>query len=260
MLSTNQRKLIRSLKQKKFRDKYSMLVIEGDKITRDLLVSGELTNKNIVFISATIEWVQRNSDLASDVLSGVIIVNKSDMKVLSSFKTPSEVISVIHKPEIQFKSELLRTDISLVFEAIRDPGNLGTIIRTADWFGIKHIICSVDSVDVFNPKVVQSSMGGIMRVFAHYMKLTEVFQYAAGLKIPVYGTTMDGEDFYKTRIEAPAIIVFGNESTGISNKLSTHFNSKILIPDYPHGKSISESLNVAASVAIICSELRRRIH
>lgn len=258
MLSINQNKLIRSLHQKKYRDKHGMFIIEGDKLIRDLYTSGLLNAKNTVLNCATARWLEDAKVLNDKTFSGFMEVDYNEIKKLSTMMTPPEVFSIVHIPEYTYNPEILTTDTCLVFEAIRDPGNLGSIIRTADWFGIKNIICSKDSVDAFNPKVVQSSMGGVMRVNTHYMDLSEIFEEANNLQVPIYGTTMHGENFFDTPINNPGLVAFGNESKGISNQLSGYFTAKIRIPDHPAGTSGTESLNIAASVAIVCSELRRR--
>jgi len=258
MLSINQNKLIHALHQKKYRDKHGMFIIEGDKIIRDLYSSGELKTGNTVLNCATREWIENSSDMSSDVISEFIEVEYNEIKKISTMVTPPEVFSIVRMPQYNYHSEILTTDTVLVFEAIRDPGNLGSIIRTADWFGIKNIICSTDSVDAFNPKVVQSSMGGVMRVKIHYQGLTGIFKDANKLLIPIYGTTMDGDNFYDMTVQNPGLVVFGNESTGISDQLNEILSTRIKIPDHPAGSSGTESLNIAASVAVICSELRRR--
>lgn len=235
-----------------------MFLIEGDKIISDLLNSGELSPKNIVLFCASNEWLSRNDKLIEPFQGNIIEADSEQIKKVTSLVTAPGVMVVARTPKIVWQTDILKNDYTLVFESIRDPGNLGTIIRTSDWFGINNIICSNDSVDAYNTKVVQASMGGVMRVKIHYFDLKELFVTAERMHVPVYGTTMDGNNLYDTSLNRPGIIVFGNESAGISRKISEFFTSRVRIPDYPPGKSGSESLNIASSVAIICSELRRR--
>jgi TrmH family RNA methyltransferase len=258
MISINQQKLIRSLQQKKHREKQSLFLLEGDKIITDLLSTGEMSDQNTVMICASSEWIRKQSATGSPLLKNMIEARREDLKKLSALQTPPEVMAVMKIPATIFDPEILKSDLTLVFDQVRDPGNLGTIIRTADWFGIRKIVCSHGSVDQYNNKAVQASMGSVMRVQVHYTNLQELFITAARLKIPVYGTTMDGDDLFDTPVKNPGIIVFGNESTGIDPIYEPFFKTKLRIPDFPVGKSATESLNIASSVAVICSELRRR--
>ena len=325
MLSRNQQKLIRSLHQKKQREKHGLFLIEGNTIITDLVQSGQIHAGNLELLAATPEWLERTllkdpgreidhvqgkdpgreiehgqgKDPGREIEHGqgkdpvqgkapgreidhaqgknhgvpevsslsrlAVSADPADLKKLSGLVSPPEVIAVLKMPAeaantslVPFRPEQLREDVTLVFESIRDPGNLGTIIRTADWFGIRNIICSPDSVDTYNNKVVQASMGAVLRTRPNYMELTELFEAAGRFKIPVYGTAMDGADFYDTPVRVPGLIVFGNESRGISKSLETYFRQKIRIPDFPAGAPGTESLNVATSVGVICAEIRRR--
>lgn len=258
MLSINQSKLIRSLSQKKYREKHGLFVIEGSKIINDILFAEEFNNDNIYMICATNEWLQTYGDVLDKDQFLVVEASTEELNKVSGLQSPPPVLAVHRMPSYAFEKNILREDILPVFESVRDPGNLGTIIRTADWFGYKNIICSKDSVDLYNNKVIQSSMGAILRVHTHYMELAEMADLAERMKVPLYGTTMEGEDFFESSIKNPGIIVFGNESTGISQEIKRRLRSEIRIPDYPSGKSGTESLNLAASVSIVCSELRRR--
>ncbi|MCA1747502.1 MAG: RNA methyltransferase, partial [Bacteroidales bacterium] len=253
MISINQQKLIRSLQQKKQREKQALFLLEGDKIITDLLSTREMNDENTVLICATAEWLKNRSAIGSPLLKSITEAGREELKKLSAFQTPPEVMAVVKIPKAIFAPEILKSDLTLVFDQVRDPGNLGTIIRTADWFGIRNIVCSHGSVDQYNNKVVQASMGSVIRVQVHYSDLTELFNHAARLKIPVYGTVMDGDDLFDTPVKKPGIIVFGNESTGIDPLYETFFKAKIRIPDFPAGKSATESLNIASSVAVICS-------
>jgi RNA methyltransferase, TrmH family len=258
MISTSRQKLIRSLQQKKQREKLEMFVLEGDKIVTDLILKGELNERNTIFLCSTEEWIESRRSIGSPLLKSIVVTGREELKKLSTLQTPPGVMAVVKIPALTFDPALLKNDISLAFDQVRDPGNLGTIIRTADWFGISNIICNHGSVDQYNNKVVQASMGSVMRVQVHYTNLQELFVNAARLKIPVYGTTMDGDDLFDAPVKNPCIIVFGNESAGIDPLYEPFFKTKLKIPDFPKGRSDADSLNIASSVAVICAELRRR--
>jgi len=231
MISINQQKLIRSLQQKKQREKQALFLIEGDKTITDLLSSGEMNDENTVLICATGEWISYRSAIKSSLLKKVTEAGQEELKKLSAFQTPPEVMAVVKIPDSPFEPETLKRDLTLAFDQVRDPGNLGTIIRTADWFGIRNVVCSHGSVDQYNNKVVQASMGSVIRVHVHYTDLKELINHAVRLKIPVYGTTMDGDDLFDTPVKNPGIIVFGNESTGIDPLYEPYFKTKLRIPD-----------------------------
>ncbi len=250
--------MIISLKNKKQRDIQGLFILEGDKIISDLLISGELNLNNTVFICATSEWLGNWKQTFSNLLENAVIAEGDELKKLSSFQTPPLVMAVVKKPVYTFEPASLKEDISLAFDQVRDPGNLGTIIRTADWFGIRNIYCNIGSVDHYNNKAVQASMGSVMRVRVYYTDLQDLFSHAARLKVPVYGATMDGNDLFDTPVKAPGVILFGNESAGIDPAYDSFIKMKLRIPSYQAEMTSVESLNIASAVAVICSELRRR--
>lgn len=262
MLSQNQQKRIRLLHQKKQREQNRLFILEGNTIISDLLVTSEINSENLELLVATPEWMAQAALSDTRLSDRTVTADPAALKKLSALVTPPEVLAVMRMPAVSheesFRPEQLREGVTLAFESIRDPGNLGTIIRTADWFGIRNIICSPDSVDVYNQKVVQASMGAVMRTVPAYLPLDALFVQAGRFKIPVIGTAMDGEDLFDTPIKVPGIVVFGNESHGISTQLEPFFRHKVRIPDFPAGSSGTESLNVATSVAIVCAEIRRR--
>jgi len=262
MLSGNQQKLIRSLQQKKQREIHGLFLAEGNTIISDLVRSGELNTGNLELLATTPEWLQRNAPEVTSLSERTVTATPAELKKLSALVSPPEVMAVVRMPAGSsrelFRPEQLREGPSLVFESVRDPGNLGTIIRTADWFGIRNLFCSPDSVDTYNNKVVQASMGAVLRTRPVYIELPVLFEEAGRFKIPVYGTAMDGDNFYDTPVKVPGLIVFGNESHGISTHLEPYFRNNIRIPDFPEGASATESLNVATSVAVVCAEIRRR--
>ena len=179
-----------------------------------------------------------------------------EMKKVSRFKTPSGVIALVEQPAYRLDPPALLHDLVLALDGVQDPGNLGTIIRVADWFGIRHLMCSPDTADCYNPKTVQATMGAIFRVQVHYTALPAFLNEAAKI-IPVYGATLDGNNIYTQTLAQQAVLVLGSEGRGISPKVSAQLTAQLYIPSYPPLRSGSESLNVATSAAIICAEFRR---
>lgn len=248
MLSNNDIKRIKSLQQKKFRDQSGLFIVEGEKMVQEALESG-----------FKVEKVYYRSDIGEEC-----------MKRISALTNPSPALAVVHKPEdscIEDTSLLEDTiregGLFLALDTIRDPGNLGTILRIADWFGIKAVFAAKDTVDVFNPKVVQATMGAIFRVKMHYVDLIEVSGLVLGNGGKVYGTFLDGTDMYrkelKTGKDSPVVIAIGNESDGISSEMEKLVSDKLYIPPYPQNASGSESLNAAIATAITVAEFRRRL-
>ena len=248
MLSNNDIKRIKSLQQKKFRDQSGLFIVEGEKMVQEALESG-----------FKVEKAYYRSDIGEEC-----------MKRISALTNPSPALAVVHKPEdscIEDTSLLEDTiregGLFLALDTIRDPGNLGTILRIADWFGIKAVFAAKDTVDVFNPKVVQATMGAIFRVKMHYVDLIEVSRLVLGNGGNVYGTFLDGTDMYrkelKTGKDSPVVIVIGNESDGISSEMENQVSDKLYIPPYPQNASGSESLNAAIATAITVAEFRRRL-
>ena len=257
-LSQGKMKFIRSLQQKKARDQNKLFVVEGDKIVREYLNASKEKRCRIKYLCGTLDWMQRSTTLLEGAEIDVSRINYKDLKRISSLITPQEVLAVVEMNGPVYNPSILKNDLTLAFGSIRNPGNFGTIIRTADWFGIKTILCSSDSVDVNNPKVIQSAMGSTLRVNIFYKPLPEFLSDARKLKIPVYGTFMDGENLYEASFPENLIILFGNESTGIEETIVPLINKKISIPEFPADKKSTESLNIASAMAIISSEIRRR--
>ena len=171
-------------------------------------------------------------------------------------KTPQQVLAVFRQPEYVLNTSILRDSLCLALDDVQDPGNLGTIIRLADWFGIEHIICSSNTVDIYNPKTVQATMGGIARVKTYYTPLPDLIRSLGD--IPVYGTFLDGKNIYGQPLSRNGLIVMGNEGNGISKEVEALINQKLYIPNYPQERETSESLNVAIATAIVCAEFRRQ--
>lgn len=181
-----------------------------------------------------------------------------DVRRISQLQHPQGVVGVFEIPTgPRDGAGIDPSELTLVLDGVQDPGNLGTIIRIADWFGIEHIFCSPDTADLYNPKTVQATMGAMARVCVHYLSLTDLLR-AADTDTPVYGTFLDGNDMYGTELSSNGLIVMGNEGKGISRDIASLINRKLYIPNYPLERNTSESLNVAVATAIVCAEFRRR--
>ncbi|MDR0823514.1 MAG: RNA methyltransferase [Prevotella sp.] len=246
-LSKNKLKYIRSLKEKKYRSEHGTFVAEGNKMVSDLLPC--LTCQLLV---ATPDFL--NTAETKDV-EEVIEVNDSELAQASFLQNPQQVLAVFYQPVYREGIDISK-QLTLALDGIQDPGNMGTIIRLADWYGIKHIFCSLDTVDAYNPKVVQATMGALARVSVHYVDLAAFL--TRNQQLPVYGTLLDGENMYEQEISPVGIIVMGNEGNGIRPEVEKLISQKLYIPNYPLGSPTSESLNVAIATAIICAEFRRR--
>ncbi len=240
MITANQKKFVKSLIQKKFRNHHQCFIVEGVKLVEELLAS----DYEVHSIYATEEWAEKHLSV------NAIIVSKKDLASISSLKTPNEVLAVV-KQKTPVETDAI--DLILAIDFIQDPGNLGTIIRTADWFGINHILCSTDSVDVYNPKVIQASMGSIFRVDVKYKYLAEFFESNPAKK--VYGALLEGEPITsETKFsDVDSVLLLGNESKGISDQLKPFITHPVSIPR----KGGAESLNVAAAAAILCAKFNR---
>jgi TrmH family RNA methyltransferase len=251
MLTKNKIKLISSLSQKKFRDETGLFVAEGTKLVFDLATAFHCST-----LVATSDWLKNNPPVKTDEL---INASEIEMNKISTQKSPQGVLAVFMKPSYPLNTTELTQILSLALDDVQDPGNLGTIIRIADWFGINDIFCSEHSADAFNTKTVQATMGALARVRVHTVNLAEFLQSISG-KLPVYGTFMDGESIYDKSLSQHGVIVMGNEGNGISPEIEQLVTQKLLIPNYPMGQVSSESLNVGVATALVCSEFRRRVN
>ena len=258
MISTAQTKLIRSLRQKKFRDQYRLYVVEGEKMVTELMENPENTRHRPVSLFATSEYLDRNKDLYHRHPVEIIEVTKKELEKISNQVSPQPVLAMVIKPDPLPLDKIPSSEPVLAFDSIRDPGNLGTIMRTADWFGIHHVVCSPDSADLFNPKVVQSTMGALFRVEVIYGDLKEWLSMIGKDKRQILGTFLDGESLYEVPLKKNTVILFGNESKGLPDYYDPYLTQKISIPSFHGNGKGPESLNVAASVAVICSEMRRK--
>lgn len=246
-LSKNKIKYIQSLKDKKHRSISNTFVAEGEKLVNDLLQSCKCQ-----LIAALPDKIE---EIDTSYAEETIIASKDELRRASHLKTTSPVIGVFYQPHLDKASIDFTQGLHLILDGVQDPGNLGTIIRIADWFGINNIICSNNTVDVFNPKVVQSTMGAIARVNVIYTNLKEFIQ--KNNQLPIYGTFLEGKNIYKERLEKNGFIIMGSEGKGISSELEIMITNKLLIPSFPANQETSESLNVSVATAIICSEFRR---
>ncbi|MDO5570385.1 MAG: RNA methyltransferase [Bacteroidales bacterium] len=247
-ISKNKIKFIKSLELKKFRKENKMFVAEGNKLIHDNIEFFEC--KTLI---ATQEWFDANKNVNA---SEVIVATKDELSKASFLKTPQDVIGVFSIPEYSLNIDELKNKLSIVLDTIQDPGNMGTIIRLADWFGIENIICSNETTDCYSPKAIQATMGAIARVKIHYTSLSRFLQDMKGCNI--YGTFLEGSNIYDTELSHNGLIVMGNEGNGINKDLYEYITHKLHIPNYPPERETSESLNVAIATAIICSEFRRR--
>lgn len=247
-LSNNKIKYIKSLKEKKFRNQYKCFIAEGEKLVFDLMKTC-----NCQLIAALPEVILSYNNISAEE---IITTSENELKKATSLKTAPSVIAVFYQPEVHISEEEINSNLSLVLDGVQDPGNLGTIVRIADWFGIDNIFCSLDCADVFNPKTVQATMGAIARVNVIYTDIVEFLQNKKDL--PVYGTFLGGSNIYEESLSRNGFIVMGSEGKGISNEVEALVTNRLFIPNYPIDEKSSESLNVSVATAITCSEFRRR--
>ncbi|MCZ4318094.1 RNA methyltransferase [Aequorivita viscosa] len=240
MVSKSQTKLITSLQQKKYRIQNGLFVAEGPKVITELLNEGL---KLQAFFSTNSAEISAENHFQ---------ITETELKKISFLKTANTSLAVFEIPKVK---PLQDTGLIVALDAIRDPGNLGTIIRLCDWFGVRQLLCSEDTVDCFNPKVVQATMGSLARVSIHYRSLSECFKNTT---LPIYGGFMEGNNIYSEKLPKDGIVVMGNEANGISDEIIQKITHKISIPRFGNIQK-TESLNVATATAILLSEFRRTI-
>ena len=251
MISKNKIKYIRSLELKKNRISERIFVAEGNKLVADMLPF--YTCKLLL---AKPNWMATQGDIPAEEL---LVAEEDDIRKASFLKNPQDVLALFHYPEWNLEEADPRKDLVLLLDGIQDPGNLGTIIRLADWFGIEHIVCSTDTADVFNPKTVQATMGALAHVKVHYTELAGYIRHWKGNSVPVYGTILDGDNLYGRSLTKNGLLIMGNEGNGVRPEIASLADERLYIPNYPQGRETAESLNVAIATAILCSEFRRRI-
>ena len=248
VISNNEIKHVKSLAMKKFRDLTGLFTVEGEKMVAEALSS-----------SFHVEKIYRKDEIGNDAMTRI-----------TNLSSPSPVLAVVRKPsDIKLETpedisnSIADTGLYIGLDSIRDPGNLGTIIRIAEWFGAKGIFAAPDTVDIFNPKVVQATMGAIFRVPFHYCNLETVAGIMSGRGGKVYGTFLDGENIYESELEtglaSPVMFITGNEASGISSSVERHVSGRLYIPPYPANDPGSESLNAAVATAVTIAEFRRRV-
>jgi TrmH family RNA methyltransferase len=250
-MTRKQMSYVRSLRQGKFRKIHGQFLAEGPKVVDEFLHS----DFKFATVYATEDWFEVNLDIINQKEIRYEIITESELTAISRLKEPNQVVSVIYQKEIP--EEIDVEGLTLALYAISDPGNMGTILRSADWFGIKNVFCSFRTVDVYNPKVVQASMGSLSRLNVTYLDFEDLFAQCNEVGIPVYGTVIDGKNFYDIDFVETGMIVIGNESNGIKEKYLKLFDEKISIPSYNGGQT--ESLNAAVATSIIVSEIRRKL-
>lgn len=238
MVVKSQIKFIKNLQQKKYRNEHKLFVVEGVKLVRELLDS----DFKVYGVYATERGLIGDS-------REVELISESDLQKMSGLKSPNKILAVFHFP---IEREIKVSNWVLVVDDVRDPGNLGTIIRLCDWFGIDQLVCSLNTVDCFNPKTLQATMGSISRVNINY---TDVVDFLKNTHLPIYGAFMDGVTVYSERFPEKGVLVMGNEANGVSSDVEALIAKKITIPQF--GKSNTESLNVATATAILLNEIRR---
>ena len=243
MISKNQVKLIRQLEQKKYRQREGLFVAEGPKVVGDLMRRWQ---------PAT---VFATDDYTPTTAVEVQRVTADELRHISLLQHPQQVLALFPLPNVQRSTFNVQRSIIFALDGVQDPGNLGTIIRIADWFGIDDIVCSEDTADAWNPKVVQATMGSIARVNISYTNLPALLDRLPA-DTPVYGTLLDGDNIYSQPLSARGIIVMGNEGNGLSAEVRRRVTHRLLIPSFREGDG-AESLNVAVATAIVCSEFKR---
>jgi len=253
MISNAKIKLIQSLLQKKVRREKGLFFVEGDKMVLDLVCS----TYQVVEIFAKPDWMEKHISRLDQKHYELSTVNEKELRRISSLKTPHNVLALAKIPLSGDFPGIRYNELVLALDTIQDPGNFGTIIRTAVWFGIKTLICSPATVDIFNPKVIQASMSALFHINIYYVDLQKELSSGRKKSIPVYGTFPEGTSVYEAALEPDGVILMGNETRGISEDLFPFISHRISIP---HGRKSSpvDSLNVSVATAVICSEFRRK--
>lgn len=238
---------VRSLSDKRTRDTERLFIAEGAKMVE------EITSSNLRVRSIYTTRHDTHYPMAE-------VIDSKTMERISQLKSASDILAVVEQPRHKLNVESLDSKLTLALDGVQNPGNLGTILRLADWFGIEDVICSTECADLYNPKVVQATMGAILRVRVHYTNnLSTLLHNASKRNIPIYGTLLDGENIYTKNLSPNGIIVMGNEGRGLSDECRKMVTSRLLIPSYPIDAPTSESLNVAMATGIVLAEFRRRM-
>ncbi len=251
MLSKSKLKYIRSLEFKKFRDEHNAFVAEGNKLVADML--GFFESELII---AKPSWMATQGDIPTHEL---LEADEDDIRKASFLKNPQDVIAIFKRPVYDIGEVDPENQLILVLDGVQNPGNLGTIVRIAGWFGFEHIVCSHDTADVFAPKTVQATMGALSHIKVHYTDLEAWIRELSLPAVPIYGTLLDGENMYTQSLSSNGVLIMGNEGNGIRPSIASLVTQKLYIPNYPPERDTTESLNVAIATAIVCAEFRRRV-
>ncbi len=254
MISKNKIKFLISLQKKKVREEENLYIIEGDKLVREFLAAGI----QVQTVYAKPEFISSLPASLKIAASEIEAVTFDDLRQISTLKTPHNALAVLAMPDKEMKISEVFKHISIALDFVQDPGNLGTIIRAAGWFGIKNIICSPDCVDIYNPKVIQASMGALINVNVFNSDLSKFLSEAEAAKIHIFGTLLEGESIYTHKLNNKGVILLGNESKGISADLMPYITDKIMIPKFSIAKYGIDSLNVGMAASVVFSEFARR--
>ena len=254
MISRNKARFIISLQKKKVREEEGLFIIEGDKLVKEFL-SARVPVKTLI---ANKEFITALPALSKECIEEVEVASYEELKQVSALKTPHNALAVVHIPERKMNPDDFFDKLCVALDFVQDPGNLGTIIRAAAWFGIGNIVCSNDCVDVYNPKVVQATMGAILQVNVYYSDLKKLASLANEKGVPVFGTLLTGESIYSQKLGTRGIIMLGNESTGLSDELMPFITKKIMIPGVGQARPGIESLNVGMAASVVFSEFFRQ--
>jgi RNA methyltransferase, TrmH family len=254
MISKNKIRFIKSLQIKKIRDQERLYVIEGDKLVKEFLAA----NVPVEMVVAKPEFLAGLSADLTKYVSEQESISYEELKQISTLKTPHNALAVVRMPDIEMNISEILKGLCVALDFVQDPGNMGTIIRAAGWFGIKNIICSPDCVDVYNPKVIQASMGALLHVNVYYEDLKKIFTSAKAGSVPIFGTLLEGSSIYSHKLNNKGIILLGNESKGISDDLLDFITDKIKIPKFSTAREGIDSLNVGMAAAIVFSEFLRK--
>lgn len=249
-LSKNKINFIHSLENKKQRTESKCFLAEGPKIVGDFI-----STFHCRFLAANEQWLKENEKRI--VADEIICVTDQELYRASLMKAPQQVLAIFEQKEEEVDSSIPAKALCLALDNIQNPGNLGTIARIADWFGIEHIFCSLDSADIYNPKTIQATMGSLAHVHIYYLALKEFLQNQES-STPIYGTLLNGNNIYRENLSRHGIIVMGNEGRGISPDIKPLVNRKLFIPNFPENRQTTDSLNVAIATAVVCAEFRRQ--
>ncbi|MEI6411004.1 MAG: RNA methyltransferase [Bacteroidota bacterium] len=252
MLSANQQKFLTSLSIKKYRQKYRKFVVEGDKMVVELLSQQYFTPNEL---HATERWAEENRNLLRGFLDKFNVVTEAELKKISSLSTPNQVLAVVDMPDTEPEPALAMQDFCFFADGIQDPGNLGTLLRIADWFGMPAVFCAPDTVDAYSPKVIQASMGAFLRIKTAEIALKDLLATEPGL--PVCGAVLGGENLFTAQLPEYGLLVIGREGRGVSAETERMLSHHLTIPKHPNGSA--ESLNAGVAAGILAAVVRNRV-